>query len=55
VNGLPDKYRVVTVLYYFNGLDVAKTAEILKIPAGTVKYQLHEARKLLRGRLENDG
>ncbi|MCL2298608.1 MAG: sigma-70 family RNA polymerase sigma factor [Firmicutes bacterium] len=55
VNGLPDKYRIVTVLYYFNGLDVAKTSEILKIPAGTVKYQLHEARKLLRGRLENDG
>ena len=55
VNGLPDKYRIVTVLYYFNGLDVGQTAEILKIPAGTVKYQLHKARETLKRRLEHNG
>jgi RNA polymerase sigma-70 factor (ECF subfamily) len=55
VDGLPDKYRIVTVLYYFNGLDVGMTSEILKIPKGTVKYQLHRAREMLKRRLEPDG
>jgi len=55
VDELPFKYRIVTILYYFNGLDVNKTSEILKIPSGTVKYQLHKARGILKGRLEYDG
>ena len=52
VNQLPEKYRLVTVLYYWDGLDITKTAETLGIPPGTVKYRLHKARELLRGRLE---
>ena len=55
VDELPPKYRIVTILYYFNGLDVKKTSEILQIPVGTVKYQLHKARELLKGRLERNG
>ena len=55
VNELPEKYRLVIVLYYFNGLDVNKAAQVLDIPAGTVKYQLHRARELLKGRLGEDG
>ena len=55
VNALPEKYRIVTVLYYFNGLDVEKTSQVLKIPMGTVKYQLHKAREMLKGRLEHNG
>jgi RNA polymerase sigma-70 factor (ECF subfamily) len=55
VNALPEKYRIVTVLYYFEGLDVSKTAQVLNIPEGTVKYQLHKAREILKGRLEPYG
>lgn len=55
VNALPEKYRLVVILYYFNGLDIAKTSEILGIPPGTAKYQLHRARELLKGRLEHVG
>ena len=55
VNALPEKYRAAVVLYYFNGLDVNKAAQALGIPAGTVKYQLHRARELLKGRLGEDG
>lgn len=55
VNCLPEKLRLVTVLHYFNELDIGKTAEALGIPEGTVKYQLHRARELLKGRLESDG
>jgi len=55
MNELPEKYRIVTVLYYFNGLDIKKTSEILGIPSGTVKYQLHKARELLKRRLGQYG
>ena len=55
VNKLPPKYRIVTTLYYFNGLDVKKTSEALNIPEGTVKYQLHKAREMLKRRLEQYG
>lgn len=55
VNELPEKYRLVIILYYFNGSDIEKTSEILRIPAGTVKYQLHKARELLKRRLEHAG
>jgi RNA polymerase sigma-70 factor (ECF subfamily) len=55
VSALPEKYRMVTVLFYFNGLDVKKTAEVLKLPEGTVKWQLSKAREILKRRLEPDG
>ena len=55
VNRLAEKYRLVTILYYFHDLDIKKTAAILKIPEGTVKYQLHKARELLKRRLESNG
>lgn len=55
VNELPEKYRLVVILYYFNGLDIEKTSGILGIPPGTAKYQLHRARELLRGRLDHAG
>jgi RNA polymerase sigma-70 factor (ECF subfamily) len=55
VDSLPDKYRLVTVMYYWDGCDVKKTAELLSIPEGTVKYQLHKARELLKRRLEQNG
>ncbi|MDR0913570.1 MAG: sigma-70 family RNA polymerase sigma factor [Oscillospiraceae bacterium] len=55
VDNLPDKYRLATVLYYFQGCDVKKAAEILSIPEGTVKYRLHKARELLKRRLQQNG
>jgi RNA polymerase sigma-70 factor (ECF subfamily) len=55
VDGLPDKLRLVTVLYYWDGCSVKKTAEVLSIPEGTVKYRLHRARAILEGRLREDG
>jgi RNA polymerase sigma-70 factor (ECF subfamily) len=55
VDGLPDKYRLAVVLHYWQGCDVKKTAAMLSIPEGTVKYRLHRARELLAGRLKQDG
>ena len=48
VRRLPEKLRLTVVLYYFRGLDVASTAAILHIPAGTVKSRLNKARKRLK-------
>ena len=57
VGKLPDKLRLAVALFYFQGEDLASTAEILKIPAGTVKSRLNKARKLLKEALagETDG
>lgn len=55
VSGLPEKYRIAITLYYWDGLDIKKTAEILSLPEGTVKYHLHKAREMLKRRLEEDG
>ena len=51
VMGLPDKYKTVIYLYYYEGYDSAEIAGILKKPKSTIRNYLHEARKLLKERL----
>lgn len=48
VEQLPDKLRLVVILFYFEDLDVAATAAALSIPPGTVKSRLHKARTMLK-------
>ena len=48
---LPEQYRILTVLRYFDDLTVPEIAAELSIPEGTVKRRLHEARALLRADL----
>ena len=45
---LQEKERVVTVLYYFEELSIKEIASVLRMPVGTVKYHLSNARKHLR-------
>ncbi len=52
VHALPEKYRVVILLFYMEELSVAESAQVLHIPEGTVKSRLNHARKLLKRRLE---
>jgi len=40
--------RETTTLFYIDGYSVAEVAAIQEVPAGTVKYRLHEARKQLK-------
>lgn len=47
---LPEKYRTVLVLRYWEELSCAEIGSVLNVPEGTVKTQLHRARKAL-GRL----
>lgn len=48
VNQLPKRLCIVILLFYMEEQSVAQIASILKIPAGTVKTRLHQARKLLK-------
>jgi len=53
VNRLPEKLKVVVLLFYMEDLPTAQIAEVMKIPAGTVLSRLHQARKILKKELED--
>jgi len=45
---LKSPFRETVVLHYFDGLDVAEIARVMSVPAGTVKFRLHSARRKMR-------
>lgn len=51
IAALPDDLRVTVLLHYYSGLRVAEVAQVLEIPAGTVKSRLHAARTRLAAAL----
>ncbi len=48
---LPERQRMVVQLFELDGFSGAEIAEMMKIPAGTVRWLLHEARRSLRDML----
>ena len=54
VMSLPDKYRIVTYLYYYEDYAVKEIAEILKRRETTVQTQLMRAREKLKMKLKED-
>lgn len=54
INRLPEKMRLVIILYYFQDMDITSTAQILNIPEGTVKSRLNKARKRLKEELPDE-
>ena len=52
IAALPEKYRVIILLYYMEEIPQEKIAAILHVPIGTVKSRLYAARKLLKSELE---
>jgi RNA polymerase sigma-70 factor, ECF subfamily len=48
ISGLPEAYREVVVLRYFEGFSYRQIASILGCPAGTVMSRLNRARSELR-------
>ena len=48
VMSLPEKYRVVIHLFYFEEYSISEIAAILKLREGTVKSQLNRGRMLLK-------
>jgi len=51
---LPERYRDVIYLYYYEGYTSEEISKILSKPHPTVRYHLQEARKYLKGVLENE-
>lgn len=54
VMGLPEKYRTVIHLFYYEDYAVEEIAAILRCPKGTVKSQLNRGRKLLKNTLQEE-
>ena len=54
VMGLPDKYKTVVYLYYYEGYNSVDISNILKKPQSTIRNYLHEARGILKERLGGD-
>ena len=56
LEALPEKLRLPLSLHYLEGFSVEEIARILRIPAGTVKSRLHQARNQFRVQwLETEG
>lgn len=51
VLSLPDKYRTIIHLYYYEELTIEQIAKVLKIPPPTVGTRLARGRKLLQKKL----
>lgn len=51
VNKLPDKLRIVILMYYMEEMSLVEISEALNIPIGTVKSRLHQAKTRLKERM----
>lgn len=52
IDRLPENYRTIIILKYFNDVRISEIARIMDLPEGSVKGFLHRARGLLREDLE---
>ncbi len=53
VDKLPERFRLVVLLFYTEELSTREIAAVMQIPNGTVLSRLFQARKLLRKELED--
>ena len=51
IMNLPDKYKTVVFMYYYEGYSSPEIARALRKPPATVRGHLHEARKILKNKL----
>jgi RNA polymerase sigma-70 factor (ECF subfamily) len=55
VDELPERYRNALTLYYYEDRAVGEVAQMLGVPEGTIKTNLHRARALLLERIRTLG
>lgn len=48
---MKEEYRLVVVLFYYDGLSLKDISEVLNIPLGTVKSRLNRGREMLKNAL----
>lgn len=51
---LPEKYKIVLILFYFEELKIEEIASILKISKAAVKMRLARGRESLKDRMKGD-
>ena len=51
---LPERYRAVVIMKYFDDMKISEIAQTMEIPEGTVKAYLNRARNELRSYLRED-
>jgi len=54
IMGLPDRYKTVIYMYYYEGYSTPEIARALQKPQNTILVHLHEARKILKNKLGGD-
>lgn len=54
VMGLPEKYRIVIHLFYYEDYSINEIAKILKVSVSNVKVRLSRARVMLKEKLQED-
>ena len=52
VKTLPEKYKVVIILFYWDSLSIKEIAKVLKVSEDAVKKRLERARKLIKIEME---
>ena len=52
VKTLPEKYRVVIILFYWDSLSIKEIAKVIKVSEDAVKKRLERARKLIKIEME---
>lgn len=55
VDGLPERYRPVIILYYYHDLSCQEIAEVLGMPKKTVETRLIRGRGIIARKLESGG
>jgi RNA polymerase sigma-70 factor (ECF subfamily) len=53
INELPEKYKTILIMYYFENKDYKEIAKITKLPYSTVRVHLFRARKILYKKLKH--
>ncbi len=51
---LPEKYRIIIHLYYYEDYSILEIAKVLKLTQSNVKVRLSRGRKLLKEVLKED-
>jgi RNA polymerase sigma-70 factor (ECF subfamily) len=54
VRALPEPFRTPTILHYMSGMTSQEISDVLRRPAGTIRYQLSRALQILRERLGSE-
>ncbi|MBQ4570573.1 MAG: sigma-70 family RNA polymerase sigma factor [Bacilli bacterium] len=54
VNNLPEKYKTIIVLYYYDDMKIKDISNVLRISESAVKKRLERARNLIKEIIERD-